>query len=130
MTSSDWSARYIAAELAAHGAVRPPWAYADEHPVSMFWRMGGGESHLMAFWEWWDLQQSSEAERLAFVRAWTPPVFWWPWSGLLVWPELEPQDDDIDAAERLAVERLASVGIGNVAEWDEANLKLAASFET
>jgi hypothetical protein len=121
----DWKERYIADEVTAHGAVRPPWVYADAHPYDICWRMGGGESHLMAFWAWWPTVERTVDERLAFIQRWNPPPFWFPWSAGLIWPELdpegEPEDGDYEARERRLVEAFEGAGLGTVAAWDEAN---------
>ncbi len=124
--SEAWLERYIADELAAHGAVRPPWAYANEHPFDICWRMGGGESHVMAFSAWWDRDERMLDERIAFIRRWSPPPFWFPWSAQLIWPELAPADDEDDheAVERRSVEAFEAAGLGTVAAWDEANRAL------
>ena len=46
--------------VAEHGAVPPSWVMYHEHPFSICWRMGGGESHLIVWWEWWPEQGFSE----------------------------------------------------------------------
>lgn len=104
---------YVARELAAHGFVRPPWLYdEDEHPLSAAWRMGGGESQVMAFGRWWRGLGPGEEERVAWVRRWEPPALWWPWAAGLIWPELRGESDRMTA-----VARLAAIGIGSVGEW-------------
>lgn len=67
------------AEVAAHGCVRPPWAYAPGvHPYDLYWRMGAGETHVMLFSAWAD---GRAAEELRAVLARFAPVpadwAWW-----------------------------------------------------
>jgi hypothetical protein len=52
----QWMQDEIAALTARHGTVPPPWAVYREHPSNMCWRMGGGESHMMLWSEWWPQQ--------------------------------------------------------------------------
>lgn len=110
----------ITRELAAHGVVRPPWQLRDEHPCSLFWRMGEGELHLMAFSSWWPSLQLDDPARLALVSSWRPPPVWYPWCAFLLFPELEEASDDPELAERMAVERLEREGLGSVAAWQDA----------
>jgi hypothetical protein len=37
--------------MAKHGNVPPPSVMFDEHPYSIGWRMGSGESHQLLWWE-------------------------------------------------------------------------------
>ncbi len=75
-----------------YGTVPPPWIMYDEHPYSICWRMGGGESHRMLWWEWWPEQGLTEDERIEYFRRWPPPHCWLPhlieavW-GVDVWEE-------------------------------------------
>ena len=36
--------------VSKYGTVPPPWVLYNEHPYSICWRMGGGESHMMLWW--------------------------------------------------------------------------------
>src|SRR5260370_37604482 len=40
-----WMQREIDSLVAEHGTVPPLWVMFDEHPYSICWRVGGGESH-------------------------------------------------------------------------------------
>ena len=80
-TSEERMAAAIAREVAAHGAVVPPW---ERHPEieagSIGWRMGHGEAYL---WLWQAFMQSLDAEaHAAYAARWPTPVEW--------------QDDDED----------------------------------
>ena len=122
---------YIERECATYGWVRPPWLYKNAHPYDGLWRQGGGEGHCIAFGRWWKRTERSVDERLDLVRAWKPPVFWWPWCGMLVWPTstCANTSEEIDAEELEAVIRLSQAGIGSREEWERANRDLLASFE-
>jgi len=68
-----------------HGTVPPPWVLYHEHPCSTCWRMGGGESHIMLWWEWWPQQTMTEVERIAYFRRWPPPHCWLPFLIEALW---------------------------------------------
>jgi len=102
-------------EVAAHGVVLPPWtAYPDIERFSIGWRMGNGEWHLMVWWHWWERDRPDEASRIAYFRAWPPPVEWLDWAAIGIWPDL---DDDDTSDPDAAVRRLAGHGIGCHLAW-------------
>jgi hypothetical protein len=101
---------------AEHGTVPPPWVVFDEHPYSICWRMGSGETHRWLWWEWWEKQQLSEEERVAYFRRWPPPHCWLPFLIEAVW--------DIDQSEgderlRPYFERTAALGFGSWRDYEE-----------
>ena len=57
-----------------YGAVPPPWSmFPDEHPYSICWRMGAGESYIIVWGHWWKRVPWSHEERIAYFRKWPPP---------------------------------------------------------
>jgi hypothetical protein len=65
----QWYRDRVANMISKHGDFPPPWIYADNsHPYSIGWRMGGGESHIVAFGEWWEQQDMSFDDRIAYFR--------------------------------------------------------------
>jgi hypothetical protein len=125
VSGQELLAQHVAQELKEHGFVRPPWQYMDEHPYSLGWRMGGGEWHLMMFWDWWESLELDESSRIAWVRRWKPTPCWYPWSARLIWPELL---DDVDD-DTTVVEKLSTLGIGSVQEWQDAEQKVLDDLE-
>jgi hypothetical protein len=115
--------RRIVEELREHGYVRPPWQFMDEHPYSIGWRMGGGESHLLMFSAWWSRLAPDEPSRVAWVRRWAPTPTWLPWAARLIWPELDEEEDEP------AVERLEAAGLGSVAAWQAGEQRAAELLE-
>ena len=84
----------VAAEVAAHGEARPPWVAFPEpqyHPLSMGWRMGGGESHLWMWraWAYRHFDRWPEADRIAYFERWGVQPRWLAWVGETVWVELD-----------------------------------------
>ncbi len=72
--------RAIAAELAAHGTILPPWIRYPEIPRgSIGWRMGYGEWHLDMWRRWWERQD--DPARTAYRERWRPgvPAEWADW---------------------------------------------------
>ena len=79
-TSEELLDRSIAAELAEHGTIVPPWIKHPEIPRrSMGWRMGTGEWYLETWRRWW--QRLDEAARTAYRERWKPeaPAAWADW---------------------------------------------------
>ncbi|MGI4871567.1 MAG: hypothetical protein ACRYFX_10360 [Janthinobacterium lividum] len=93
---------YLANMLAEYGDVPPPMRqqmlYPTAHRYSICWRMGGGETHLMAWWPWWQQQGWDVAQRLAYFQKWPPPPMWLTWVADAVWD----LDVDLDENEEQA----------------------------
>jgi hypothetical protein len=100
-----------------------------EHPCSIFWRMGGGEWHLMVFDAWWESLDLDETSRIAWVRRWKPVPLWYPWCARLIWPELWETVGEDEKSDEKAVERLVTLGMGSLQEWQEAEQKALDELE-
>ncbi|HSD89158.1 MAG TPA: GNAT family N-acetyltransferase [Kofleriaceae bacterium] len=86
-TTDEQLDKAIAAELAAHGTLVPPWVKHPEIPrYSIGWRMGSGEWYAWMWGRWWERQD--EAARTAYRARWTTPEEWSDW-----WAD--DQDDDV-----------------------------------
>ena len=75
----------------------PPWVAFPDQPASHIgWRMGGGETYLLAFATW--ISAFSREERLAFLRRHAPiPADWILWAtDTLALPDTD--DEALDAA--------------------------------
>jgi hypothetical protein len=113
----QWYKRRLAEYTDEYGAVPPPWIHAENsHPYSVRWRMGHGETLLMVFDEWWEQQQWSEAERVAYFRKWPAPPRWIPWMADAIWDlrpwECEGEFDYTPYYKRLG--QLGFVGVGDI----------------
>ncbi len=65
----------IAEELAAHGAMVPPWHKHPDIPSgSIGWRMGDGEWYLWMWHRWWE--SVVEPARAAYRAQWPAPEEW------------------------------------------------------
>jgi hypothetical protein len=92
MSASRELHELIALEVTHHGVVRPPWDLLPmTHPISIAWRMGAGESHIMMFASWWRDSALTEAERIAYFKKWKPPARWLAWMIDVIW-DLQPWD--------------------------------------
>ncbi len=117
-----------------HGAVPPPWIYAENsHPMSIRWRMGGGEWHIMVFSQWWKQSQMDEADRIAYFKKWPPPPRWMEWMASAIW-ELKPWEHEggFDYSPYFA--KLQAAGFEGVSEFeadfnDEKWLRLEGDSE-
>ena len=79
-TSEQLIDRAIAAELAEHGTLVPPWIKHPEIPRhSIGWRMGAGEWYLDLWRAWWG--RLDDAARAAYRERWKPdvPPTWADW---------------------------------------------------
>ena len=72
----EWMQKDIDSPVTKYGTVPPPWIMYKEHPYSICWRMGGGESHIMLWWKWRPQQQFAEVQKIEYFRKWTPPHCW------------------------------------------------------
>lgn len=89
-STEEHIAKQIAAELAAHGTLVPPWHKFPEIPrYSIGWRMGYGEDYLWTWRTWWERQDATACQ--AYVETWKPtaPAEWSDWF----------DDDDVDEDE-------------------------------
>lgn len=111
----------IAAYVAKHGAVPPPWfVFPDTHPYDGTWRMGAGECYLDVFRRWWRSQNLDEEQRIEYFRKWPPPPRWLEWMIDAIWaPEFEDGDDEQDLAFAPYFDRVAALGFGAKADYDK-----------
>ena len=110
-----WIQGEIDALVARHGAGPPPWVVYDEHPFSICWRMGGGESHLMVWWAWWERQELNEEQKVTYFRRWPPPYCWLAFLIAAVWGI-----DAIEDEDKLGpfFERTAALGFGSRLDYE------------
>lgn len=99
---------------AEHGTVPPPWVVYNEHPYSICWRMGGGESHIMLWWEWWPLQNFTEDQKIEYFRRWPLPHCWLAFIIEAIWG-IDPLEDE----EKLppCFERTSALGFGSQEDY-------------
>ncbi|WP_309742391.1 hypothetical protein [Chamaesiphon sp. OTE_20_metabat_361] len=106
----DWIDREIASLIDRYGQVPPLWViFPDEHPYSMCWRMGYGDSYPEIWNQWWHDRHFSEAERIAYFQQWTLPAMWLKWTILAIW-NLRDSEDDADVDLTPYFDRLAALG--------------------
>jgi hypothetical protein len=124
---AGWMREQVKWLTAEYGTVPPPWVVFDEHPYSICWRMGSGESHRQLWWEWWEQQGLTEDGRVAYFRRWPPPHCWLPFLIEAVWGV-----DRSDGEERLRAyfERTAALGFGSQQDYerDLGDLKWLPSY--
>ncbi|UBV44113.1 hypothetical protein LAJ19_15000 (plasmid) [Deinococcus taeanensis] len=106
---------------ARFGTVPPPWIVApDEHPYSAYWRMGGGESHIMVWGAWWDTQALDEAARITYFRQFPPQPRWLDWMVEAIWdlpfPDGEEDDGLLDRTPYFA--QAEALGFGSHQDYE------------
>ncbi len=110
-----WMQAQIDALVDRHGSVPPPWVMYDEHPYSICWRMGGGESHVMLWSEWWNRQGLTEDQKVAYFREWPPPPCWLAFLIEAVWG-VDACDEGTNASAYF--QRTARLGFGSQADYE------------
>jgi hypothetical protein len=86
-TTDEQLANSIAAELAEHGTLVPPWIkYPDIPRYSIGWRMGSGEWYAWMMGTW--LESLAPEEVAAYKAKWPPPDDWADY-----W---DPEEDEAD----------------------------------
>ena len=111
----DWMRREIVELTATHGTVPPTWVVYDEHPYSMCWRMGGGESLGLLWWTWWPMQGYTQEQMVAYFRKWPPPHCWLTHIIEAIWGvETFDREDELPPF----FERLASWGFGTQRDYE------------
>lgn len=98
------------------GVVPPGWfMYPDIHPYSIGWRMGAGEWHLWAFWEWWEKarEDMNEDQRVEFFRRFPPPTRFLMQMMQLLWG-VSSNQPDLDDYFRKAED----LGFGTKADYE------------
>lgn len=78
--NSEWYLKSSKKLIEKYGDIPPPWVYASNfHPLSMGWRMGGGETHMMILHEWLEQKNLSFGERISYLKKYPFPPRWCEW---------------------------------------------------
>ncbi len=102
--------------IAEHCTVPPPWVVYFEHPYSICWRMGGGESHKEVWWAWWTQQGFDDEQKVAHFHHWPPPHCWLAFLIEAVWDV-----DTFEERDNLSqyFELTAALGFGSQLEYEQ-----------
>lgn len=114
----QWYHDRVAETIETYGDFPPPWIYVgDSHPYSISWRMGSGETYVMAFGEWWEQQRKSVDERIEYFRKWPAPPRWCAWMADAIW-DLEPWEweDEFDYSPYFA--KLKALGFKGTDDYE------------
>ena len=111
-----WMQEEIESLVAKYGDVPPPWVVYNEHPYSICWRMGGGETHIMVWWEWWAEQSFDEDQKIAYLRKWPPPHCWLSFLIEAVWG-VDVLEESPEATA--CFERASALGFGSQEEYEK-----------
>lgn len=113
----DWIKEEITQTIDTDGDVPPLWiVFPDEHPYSMCWRMGYGESYVEIWGQWWQQQNLNESQRIEYFRKWTPPHAWLEWTIEAIWDLHAWEETDFDYTPYL--DRMAALGFGSQADYE------------
>jgi hypothetical protein len=102
--------------VAVYGATPPPWVVINEHPYSLCWRMGNGESHKLVWWAWWPQQGFTEEQKVEYFRRWPPPPCWLAFLIEAVWGV-----DAYEERDRLGpyFVKTSALGFGNQQDYEQ-----------
>jgi hypothetical protein len=109
----SWMQNEIDNLVSEYGTVPPPWVLYNEHPFSICWRMGGGESHIELWWMWWLQQKFSEDQKIDYFRKWPPPHCWLVYLLGAIWGI-----DKFDDNPAMYFERASALGFGNQQDYE------------
>ena len=102
----EWYLRKLSSYLNEYGEVPPPWVYEPaEHPYSGFWRMGGGQDHIMVLGEW--SSNLSFDERVAYLKRHPTRPRWYEWFAGFLWEQDTFGDDAV-------YDKLTALGFKNL----------------
>jgi len=110
MVARSTLASLLERELAAHGAVRPPWlVFPAVHPLDAAWREGDAAAHLLVWGLWLGTASPVDAwaKALAAVKAHSPiPADWafWALDAIGLGTEEDPYDHAFDDAKAKLLE--------------------------
>lgn len=71
---------------------------------------------MILWWEWWERQAWTDAQRIAYFDRWRPPKRWLAFVLRAIWPEFE--EADADSSMDVGFERAAQLGWGTRAEYE------------
>lgn len=111
-----WQTKLLDDLKAQYGDILPYWVvYPDIHPYSIGWRMGGGESCRDAWWAWWQTQEWTFDEKVAYFKKFGVPH---AWLGVLLDILYEVDYHECDEDELPAhFAKLHALGFGSYEEW-------------
>jgi hypothetical protein len=118
-SKQDWYQKFLRELKEKYGDVPPPWIYhRDSHPYSIGWRMGSGESLIMLFGEWWEMEKKNEADRIAYFRKWPAPPRWMPWMADAIW-DLKPWESEGEFDYQPYFKKLKELGFEGTEEYEK-----------
>jgi hypothetical protein len=110
-----WMQEEIDQLVAEYGTVPPPWVVHNEHPASIYWRMGEGEGQIEVWWAWWPRQNYTEEQKIAYFRRWPPPHCWLAFLIEQVW-SIDPYCERKNLGPYF--ERTAALGFGSQLDYE------------
>ena len=112
--AAQWYQAALQKYLDQYGDVPPPWIYSENsHPYSIQWRMGGGEDFMTIFWKWWQEQNFSEEESIAYFKKYSPPSRWLGWTCEAIW-DINGLDEHEESDYTPYFEKLKSAGFTGI----------------
>ena len=120
----QWNNKVITEELTPEGDLLPPWQRYPELPrYSLGWRMGHGESYIMAWFQW--SESFTQEQMLAYFHKYAPlPTKWLDWVASELGHDDVYNDIFIGGGEFTGIRWLEEQGLANYevfCKWFEEN---------
>ncbi|WNJ17898.1 hypothetical protein [Pontibacter sp. G13] len=98
--------------------VPPPWVMnPDTHPYSIGWRMGGGETYMMFFSEWFDETHVNEKNRIDYFLKYPVQPRYLGWLADFIWGLRPWEVEDFDYS--LYFKKLEDLGFKGTKDYKE-----------
>ncbi len=92
-TSQEWYLKEKQQYVSQYGEIPPHWIiYPNTHPYSMRWRMGGGETFVMVFSNWFEDNFKDEKNKIDFFLKYPPPSRWMGTMASYLWSDVPMVD--------------------------------------
>lgn len=102
-SDKEWYLKEKAKYFSKYGEIPPHWVvFPNSHPYSIMWRMGGGETFVMVFSNWFEDTFNEEKNRVQFFLKYPPPPRWLAVMSAYIWNvEIEEEFEKSEILERL-----------------------------
>lgn len=111
-----WMQEWIDRLTSEYGTVPPMWVLYNEHPYSICWRMGSGESFKELWWEWWQHQNLTEDQKIEYFRKWLPPHCWLEFLIDAIWDTGFAETEDSEELLPYFI-RTSELGFGDLQDY-------------
>lgn len=85
-SNEEWYKKEVEKYVSEYGEIPPHWViFPNSHPYSIRWRMGGGETFVMVFSNWFEDNYKDEKTKVEFFHKYPPPPRWLEIMASYIW---------------------------------------------